>query len=338
MTNLTNVLQPPPPPMQLPLRARYSREQMRLYFFPYSERPIKELEGELRRWIALVVGLVLLVLFLFIWLVSSTRSIPNSSQITLNIGFWAIVCIVIFGVILILTKKIDPIKKRLNYERTELAKEQNDMQTNPPPTEEEFEAWINAVSDENSTKAPKKLQLPEQPGKYFGDLQVRAIVRPSQENQPSPWNSEAARIWAPRLHKWHYSVNIFTRLFVLEDYIAIYTDTFNVRDPRRTEEKSEHCFHQHVSYVSLDGQSETVEGTPGQLTIVLNQKLSIALDSGYKIKMDVASAVFSKRVRGQNGRYNSFEDTNDTNKVHKGLLEVLNDHKKSMLRSMSEHD
>ncbi len=334
MTNATNVFQSPQPPIQLPLRARYSREQMRLYFFPYSERPIKELERELWRWTALAAGVGVLALLLFIWLARSASSSSN----TATIWFWALLILAI-GIIVIAVmfeKKINPIKKKLEYERSELAKEQDDMQTNPPPSEEEFEMWINAISEENYNKAPKKLQLPEQPGKHFGDLYIRAFASPSQKNPPSPWDTKAAKIWAPRLRKRHYSINIFTRLFVLEDYIAIYTDTFNVRDPRSTQEVCEHCFHQHVSYVSLNVQSETVEGIPGQLTTVLSHQISIALDSGHEVKKDVASAIFKKRVRDQNGHYSYSEDTTDTDKVHKGLLEVLNDHKKSMLRSINE--
>lgn len=324
MTNLTSV---PQPPVQLSQRGRYSREQIRLYFFPYSERPIKELERELRLWMSLVAGLALLVLLLFVWLESSGQAI-------VNIGFLAIVCIVVVVVTQIFIKKINPVREKLDHERSELAKERNDMQMHPPPSEEDFEAWINAIGEEAYHKAPKKLQLPEQPGKYFGDLFIRAVIRPSRAKPPSPWSTEAASQWSPRLHKLHCSINIFTRLFVLEDYIAIYTDVFNARDAGRVEEKFEHCFHQHVSYVSLNVESETVKEMFG----LLSQQLSITLDSGYTIKLDIASAKFSKKVRGQNGYYNIVEDTSDTSNVHKGLLEVLNDHKKSMLRSLNEHD
>jgi hypothetical protein len=309
---------------------------MRLYFFPYRERPIKELERELRRFILIIAGLVAFCLILFVCLLTSA----NSVQILAAVGFLAVVCVATIIIVQLVKTKIIPLKEKLQNERSASAREQSDLQRNPPPSEEEYEAWINDIANEVYYNiAPKKLQLPENPGsKSFGDLSIRAIVRPSQANPPAPWNTEAARIWAKRLHKWHYSIYIFTRLFVLEDYIAIYTDRFNVLDPTKTEEKSEHCFHQHVSYVSLDVQSEAVEVEPGRSSVSLNQQLSLALDSGYTIKLDVADARFLKRIRGHSGEYLPLEPITDTNNVHKGLLEVLNDHKKSMLRSFNEHE
>jgi hypothetical protein len=240
------------------------------------------------------------------------------------------VCIATVAVIYITSTKIIPIAKRLQHERAQFAKEQNDLQRNPPPTEQEYDQWINEIANEVYYQiAPQKLQLPTVP-KTFGDLCVNAFIRPSEKHPASPWNTAAAKRWAPGIHKPHYSINVFTRLFVMENYIAIYTDTVNVRDQKRRDEKSEHCFHQHVSYVSLEVESKQLYETATKSHFELSHQLSLALDSGYTIKLDIASARFSRHKPGFPS-----DPITDTDQVHKGLLEVLNDHKMSVTRSLN---
>ncbi len=89
-------------------------------------------------------------------------------------------------------------------------------------------------------------------------------------------------------------------------------------------EKSEHFYHQHLSYISLETDFKQI----GPM-LVKEQFLVLKLDSGYTTKLHVevsANLFYSDNRKAKRG----------VEEVYGGLLGALQDHKMSQLRSSVE--
>jgi hypothetical protein len=345
MINISQTLQslPPLPELQsLPeLLRRFSEEQVQLYFFPLPKRPIRERIKKLLLWLALVVGLGIVFVSLYVRFIKPANTQRGITAIELFVVILATLVFIL--IIWLIVTHVIPLAQELLRECSEHLKEQIHLRRNPPPSEKEYERWIMDIRNKIYEMAPEKLHIPMskeykqwvedlRAGLYEGvfekwefeaDLQTSGFLAPSPKDSPLLNRSKPASRWAPGVGVMHYSINVFTRLFVTEDYIATYTNTVNVREPGREQEKCEHCYHQHLSYVALKIDSKLIEQA-----VVKDQYLSLKLDSGYTIKLNVATAeLFYAGNR---------EAKRDVDEIHGGLLDALREHKMSKIRSSVE--
>jgi len=342
---------PPPLPQTLQqLRRRYSEEQIRLYFFPYPYHPIKELREKLLRWSLAIGGLGLLIVLMWTWLGSSgSGQGVTATQLLIVAG--------ILGIIIwmswIVRKKILPTRKELKKEQAQYDQEQAHLRRNPPPTQEAYEQWINEMRDRAYEDAPRKLHIPlskeykqweenlnkgapyEKPPAQWAfeaDLQLTGFIPPSKE---SLYGTPPISIRAGRLNKRHYSHNEFTRLFVTKDFVAIYKTVVNTREHSIEYEEIEHFYHHHLAHMTLNVISIVIEPIfvsasepePDPDPVVKNHILSLVLDNGHKIELDIASAKIS---------YGKNKEVTGVDAVHGVLLEALSDHKMSGIGTIIE--
>ncbi|HLI72127.1 MAG TPA: hypothetical protein VKV19_20420 [Ktedonobacteraceae bacterium] len=312
---------------------RFSGEQIHLYFFPLPRRPLRELAMKL----LLLVGCLLVApVLLYVWLIK-----PAGQEVTLV----ELVGVGLVGCDLWLFRRYAiPLWRRFWHEYSEYRKEKEYLRENPPPSEEEYDQWIQDIGRKIYELAPEKLHISyskeyseewvkdiregvyrEAPKRWNFEvsLQTRGYPLPSSKTSPEQDKSQQAYKWAARLGERHYSINVFARLFITKDYIAIYTNTINVREPEKIKEKAEHFYHRHLTYVSR----ETVTRVIGD-DIVKQDYLSLKLDSNYTIRLHAA---FVKIIYAN---YESAE--NGVDATHAGLLNVLSEHKMSEVRSFVE--
>lgn len=348
---------PPPPPLQeLQMRLNqairyYTQEQIRLYFFPFPERQHKELWKLLMRWVMSLAGLFVLLIIVYFSLVA-----PQQGLTATGIFGSLLSASLVILIVWLTAKYVVPLVKRYNFEYKEHVKEQQHIAQNRPPSDEEYRNWINFLGSIIYAMAVEKLHLPEtkeykewkewkgktgenngiEPKKwgYSADLQIRGFEAPSEDKNyilrmakrdkqdvailTSENELDAGK---PLRRGTNYSINSFTRLFVTKDFITIYRNVINVRQPERILEKSEHIYHQHLTHVSLEIDSQMIGNTK-----VTDQCLTLTLDSGNTIPLNVASATFF---------YKGSKET-DVDGVHGGLIDALHEHKLSTLYSITE--
>lgn len=360
---------PPPPPQKLTdlqklqnqlndeLR-RYSQEQIRLYFFPYPERQHKELWKKLLRWLACLGGLFVLLIIVYSALVSSQKNLTATGVFGALLSVFLIVLIGYLAV-----KQVVPLWKKYNFELNEHRREQEHLGKNPPPTDREYKNWIDRMGEIIYEMAEEKLHLPEarvyknwrewkertgeeigpRPEKrreYDADLRIKGVEYPSGEKDrillQARWDKQNVSIMTsteeldhgqPLRKGGNFSINSFTRLFVTKDFITIYSNTINVRQPERVREKAEHFYHQHLTYVSMK-----IDGSTLGNDMLMIQELTLMLDSGHTIPLNVARAVFSYKKNGHN------KEVEGVDSVHEGLIRALREHKISVLESNVEAD
>ncbi len=325
------------------LLKRFSEEQVRLYFFPPHKRPI----GELATKLMLSFVPIGCLLVAFGWLRAQLVEAPSTQQESIVIQLLEIVVIVVvfFPIIWWARKCVIPLAQRLWHECFEYIKEQVHLEKDPPPSEEEYEQWIEDIGKKVYEMAPEKLHLSwskeyservdekaygaefhesaPKKWKFEIDLQTRGYPLPSLEDSPRMDKSKQTYRKTSYFEEWHYSINVFAKLFITEDYIAIYTNTVNVREPERIKEKAERGYHQHLSYVSLETET-TLIGEEA----VKQHYLSLKLDSDYTIRLHAATAelFYAGNWEGEKG----------IDATHGGLLDALRDHKMSRIRSFVE--
>lgn len=337
---------------------RYTQEQLRLYFFPYPERQHKKLREKLLRWLAWLGGLFVLLIIMYTTLVSSQKSLTATGVFG---AFLSVFLIALIGYLAV--KYVVPLWKKYNFELNEHRREQEHLEKNPPPNDQDYKKWIDRMGEIIYEMAEEKLHLPEsrvykdwrewkektgeeigpRPEKrreYDADLRIKGVEYPSGEKDrillQARWDKQNVSIMTSTDELDHsqalrkggnFSINSFIRLFVTKDFITIYSNTINVRQPGRVQEKAEHFYHQHLTYVSMK-----VDGSMIGNDMVKIQELTLMLDSGHTIPLNVASAVFSYKKNGRN------KEVSGVDSVHGGLIRALREHKISILESNVEAD
>ncbi len=329
----------------------YTQEQIRLYFFPFPERQHKELWKQLMRWLMYLAGLFVLLIIIYSSMVASQQGLTTGGVFG---SLLSISVVVLIGWLVV--KYVVPLAKRYRFEYSEHMKEQQHLTQNRPPSDVEYKNWIDHLGSIIHAIAMEKLYLPEskeyiewkawqqQTGeehgpvperwKYSADLQLWGFEVPSgdknyllgmtkrdKKDVIILTSEDELNAGKPLRRGINYSINSFTRLFVTKDFIAIYRSTINVRQPERVMEKSEHIYHQHLTRLSLEIDAQMIGDS-----MVKEQCLTLTLDSGDTIPLNVASAIF---------RYKGTTKT-DIDGVHGGLIDALHEHKLSTLNSMAE--
>lgn len=319
---------------------RFSQEQVRLYFFPPPRRPIGKLAVKFFFSLAPIGGL----LFAFMWFhprlieamdIQQRSVLLWPSEIVLDI-------IVVLPIVWWIKKCVIPQACSLGRECFGWIKDRIHLRRNPPPSEEEYEWWIKDIGKKVYEMAPEKLHLSytkeyskewvedisagvykEAPKrwKFTVDLQTRGYPLPSSKNKPEQDKSKQAYRRTIHFKDWHYSINIFVRLFITKDYVATYTSTVNVREPEKIREKAEHFYHRHLTYVSRETRTEMIDED-----VIKQDYLLLKLDSGFTIRLHAATVEFI--YEGSEKAHESVDAT------HGGLLHVLRDHKMSEMESI----
>jgi uncharacterized membrane protein (DUF485 family) len=362
-------LKPPPPPPELTVLQKlqaqlnqsiryFTQEQIRLYFFPFPERQYKELWKRLMRWFMYLGGLFVLLIVIYVALVGSQQGLTATGLFGGLLSFSLIVLIFWLAF-----KYVVPLWKLYRFEYKEHMKEQQHLAQHRPPTDQEYREWIYYLGSVIYDMAEEKLHLPEskvhkdwrewkektgeengpRPRKrreYDADLRIKGVEHPSGERnyilRQTKQDKQDVVLVTSKEELDHsqalrrggnYSINSFTRLFVTKDFITIYSNTINVRQPERVQEKSEHFYHQHLTYVSM-----RVDGSKIGNDMVMIQELTLMLDSGHTIPLNVASAIFSYKKNGHRS------EVSDVDSVHGGLIRALHEHKISVLESNVEAD
>ncbi len=350
----------PPSPQQAPvimpaddpyasqalLRKRYTPEQIRLYFFPFPNREpkIQELKQKRRKLYQQIGALILACLILVVLLVSI------AGQGVSYLGLLEFVCI-IGSVVLIgwlIKTKLLPLNKELRDELAADAREKEYTRAIRPPDERQYDGWINEISNDIYDKAPIYLRLHEHPDHIaWRQTVTEPYTLPLKEPERfgasiflegSITKSDAENEHPPQLRKEtknspriiHYSVYVFTALFITEDYIAIYTSTVNLRDSIQYREEFEYCYHQHLSHMLLnvntisiviDTTSLIVNSPPPKSIALKESTLSLTFDSGRTIERNISTLHIGN------------ETITKIAYIHEKLTKALKDHERSMTKS-----
>jgi hypothetical protein len=346
MTNALPPYQSPagqqPLPYRQPLRQRYTPEQVYLYFFPFPDRGPKIRELQQKIWLlykqigALFSGgLILVTLFL-----------GSSKQGITNLGLLELAGILGIGVLIyrLVKTKLLPLREELRQEIAADEREKEYTRTIQPPNEYKYDEWINAISNDIYDQAPERLHLhehpdhiiwrkvvnsesyaqrPAEPEKFGASLCLEGWIARSDEADEQPPLLEKRTRNSPRVR--HYSVYVFTALFITEDYVAIYTSTVNLRDSTRDREEFEYCYHQHLSHMSLNVDTTRDIDPQSQRPIAFQESsLLLTFDSGRTIRRNIST------LHVGNQSITSIDN------IHEKLTRALIDHERSTIRSMNE--
>lgn len=338
---LTQPYQPTTGP--LPLRQRYTPEQIDLYFFPFPDRgpKIRQLKQKREALYKQIAALALATLILLVLLLGS------AGQGVTYLGIFELVGII--GAIILISRivktRLRPLNEELRQELAADAREKEYTKATQPPHERQYDEWIDAISNEIYNKAPTSLHLHEhpdhktwrqsvsegfstlplsEPEEFGASLFLEGRIARSDEADEHP--SQLQKETSKSLRIIHYSVYVFTALFITEDYIAIYTNTVNLRDSTRDREEFEYCYHQHLSHMLLNVDTTLFPGgihLKEQIALK-DSTLSLTFDSSRTIRRNISTLHVGN------------ESITKIAHIHEKLTKALIDHEKSMIRSMGE--
>ncbi len=315
-----------------------------MYFFPFPDRSpkIRDLKQKISKLYQQIVASVIVGLILVGLLIGSATQ--GVSYLGL-FEFASIIGIIVF-VTQLVKNKLNPLREELRKELAADAREKEYTRIIQPPNERQFDEWISAISNEIYEKAPGSLRLhehpdhkawrtavnnepyttrPEEPEEYGASLRLEGRIASSDEADEEP-----SQLWrwthgnSKRMK--HYSVYVFTALFITEDCVAIYTFIVNLRDATRDREDYEYCYHQHLSHMLLhvDTTSQSVDTQPPTPIAFKESSLSLTFDSGRTIRRNISTLhVGNKPII-------------DIANIHEKLTKALIDHERSMARNFVE--
>jgi len=326
---------------QPPLRKRYTPEQIRLYFFPFPDRgpKIRELQQK-RLKLYQQIGLLALVgLVIIVLLIASAGQGISYLGLTEFAGIIGVIVLIVQ----LVRNKLLPLNEELRREIADDIREKEYTRTLQPPNVHEYDQWVSEIGDDIYENAPTRLHLHEHPEykawKKAGNSEqymlrsevpeqygasLRLEGRSDEKDELPPQLQKRTR--NERVRARHYSVYVFTALFIAEDYIAIYTNTVNLRDSTRDREEFEYCYHQHLSHMLLNVDTtsqETDIPQEGQIE-VKESNLSLTFDSGRTIRRNITSL------------HEGSLSITRIGDIHEKLTRALIDHERSMVRSIRE--
>lgn len=340
------------PVVQVPLRERYTKEQVELYFNPAPDRSprIAELQRQRQQlvqqrtiMIAACAGLFLLLI------VAATAGILLLALLALG-G----IIVLIYYIRQIVSFKLPPIDRELKRELDRQSEEIARYNRVRPPDQVMFEAWINEIAQEIYDNAPIRLHLRERqeylkwqedckngiptfykkdPKQYGTDLYMEGYQPIDSKEEPRQLYRRAIQPGTRR--DMHYAIYEFTSLFITEDYIAIHTSNIDLRYPELNIEGFEYGYHQHLSHLLLKMSTITInfpplsgQAAPQQMESIVMKEiiLSMMFDSGHKIIRNISTLRFG----------NTNEDVTNIDEIHRTLTHELVDHGKSMPRAFKE--
>ena len=174
-----------------------------------------------------------------------------------------------------------------------------------PPTEDEYQAWLDERCLDRYEKAKIKLYL----ARFESELRLIGGKLPSGEDEPPLVRS------LPN-GRWHASLNVCKYVFLTKDSMKVFTSEIDALHQRRRKETSSHYFYEHVVSVSFDDSLQPLEGKSKLFKI---RTFSFAFDNGETISPNIMSA-FLQSPQG---------DFDDLEEVVANFLMLLRDHKVS---------
>jgi len=344
------IVQQPPQPEQSTvvrqsLRQRYTEEQIRLYFFPYPDRTSKigVLRQKHRKLMQQILALVLAGLFLFVLF------IVFAGQGIVYLGFLALAGII--GSIVLITRlvknQLHPLNRELARELANDKREKDHTYRVRPPDERQYDEWLDEISDEIYNQAPARLHLQEHPAhikwrqaidgnslmpslkepeEYGASLFLEGELDASSLREGEALVQFSRRTSLNSLRGVHYTIYVFTALFITEDYIATYTSIIDLCDARQDREEFEYGYHQHLSHMSLKVNtiSHRINMSQPELFSFKESTLLLTFDSGHAIKRNISTLHVGNNT------------VTKIDRIHQELTRALIDHERSLPRSLRD--
>jgi hypothetical protein len=280
----------------------FTEKQMRYYFEPPPVRPIKKLLILLILYFLLALGsLVVFSLEIprLFSLIQTHTTASSTDFITPGSMLILFILLIVFGWRCYISWI------NFQYEWSEYSEEKK----HTPPTEDEYQAWLDERYFDLYEKAKRKLRLV----RSESELSLIGGIFPSEEDK-------RPLVRSLRNRRWHSSLNVCKYVFLTKDNMKVFSSEIDALHQKNRNESSSHYFYEHIVSVSFEEIIQPFKfENPPELKFIKRQYFSFAIDNGDYISPNIMSA----SLQSPQGDFNDLEE------IVANFLMLLRDHKVS---------